>query len=291
MKTLTHIFIALMAVLIAGGCLAGCNSKSEKDKELAELRQIAEMDRREMENQYADFAAQYGEMKQEIKDDSLVAKLDAEQKRAEGLLKELRELKTNSAAEILRLKKELATVRAVLRDYIRQVDSLQRLNQTLTSERDEARAEAERTRRENSSINERNSQLSEQVAVASQLNATGVSVMAVKKNGKAAKRDVERMMQQAEQDAKNKVSETEVLGIAREKSHEIVKKAEDRSREMYRVANEYTEDALRRTEEAIQMALEEVKQSRVRFRAASAEQMQKRREELAQSAEKQTQNG
>ena len=108
---------------------------------------------------------------------------------------------------------------------------------------------------------------------------------------KAAKRDVERMMQQAEQDAKNKVSETEVLGIAREKSHEIVKKAEDRSREMYRVANEYTEDALRRTEEAIQMALEEVKQSRVRFRAASAEQMQKRREELAQSAEKQTQNG
>ena len=107
----------------------------------------------------------------------------------------------------------------------------------------------------------------------------------------AAKRDVERMMQQAEQDAKNKVSETEVLGIAREKSHEIIKKAEDRSREMYRVANEYTEDALRRTEEAIQMALEEVKQSRVRFRAASAEQMQKRREELAQSAEKQIQNG
>lgn len=41
---------------------------------------------------------------------------------------------------------------------------------------------------------------------------------------KAAKRDVERMMQQAEQDAKNKVSETEVLGIAREKSHEIIKR-------------------------------------------------------------------
>ena len=49
------------------------------------------------------------------------------------------------------------------------------------------------------------------------------------------------MMQQAEQDAKNKVSETEVLGIAREKSHEIIKKAEDARAEMYRVANEYTE--------------------------------------------------
>ena len=63
---------------------------------------------------------------------------------------------------------------------------------------------------------------------------------------KAAKRDVERMMQQAELDAKAKVSETEVLTAARDRSREIIKRAEDRSREMYRVANEYTEDALRR---------------------------------------------
>ena len=103
---------------------------------------------------------------------------------------------------------------------------------------------------------------------------------------KSAKRDVERMMQQAEQDAKNKVSETEVLTAAREKSHEIIKRAEDRSREMYRVANDYSEDVLRRTEEAVQMALDEVKQTRVRFRAASNEQMQRRREELNKSLEK-----
>ena len=97
---------------------------------------------------------------------------------------------------------------------------------------------------------------------------------------KAAKRDVERMMQQAELDAKAKVSETEVLTAARDRSREIIKRAEDRSREMYRVANEYTEDALRRTEEAIQMALAEVQQSRSDFRAASVAQMQKKREEL-----------
>lgn len=188
MKTLTHSLLAFIMAAIAVSAFVGCNSKSDKDKELNELRQIAEMDRREMENQYADFAAQYGEMKKDIKDDSLVARLDAEQKRAEGLLKELRELKTNSAAEILRLKKELATVRAVLRDYIRQVDSLQQINQALTSERDEAIAEVERARRENSTISERNSQLSEKVAVAAQLNATGIAITANKKNGKAAKR-------------------------------------------------------------------------------------------------------
>ena len=40
------------------------------------------------------------------------------------------------------------------------------------------------------------------------------------------------------------------------------------------------EDALRRTEEAIQAALDEVKESRVRFRATSNEQMQANQEKL-----------
>ena len=102
----------------------------------------------------------------------------------------------------------------------------------------------------------------------------------------AAKRDVERMMQKAELEAKSRVSESEVITAAREKSHDIIARAEDRTREMYRVANEYSEDVLRRTEEAVQAALDEVKQTRVRFRAASAEQMQRKRMELNKTQEK-----
>lgn len=102
----------------------------------------------------------------------------------------------------------------------------------------------------------------------------------------SAKREVGRMMQQAEYDAKSKVSDSEVLVAARERGREIIARAEDRSNEMYRVVNEYTEDALRRTEEAIQAALDEVKQSRVRFRAASAARRQKDREELSRPSKK-----
>ena len=102
----------------------------------------------------------------------------------------------------------------------------------------------------------------------------------------SAKREVGRMMQQAESDAKSKVSDSEVLIAARERGREIIARAEDRSNEMYRVVNEYTEDALRRTEEAIQAALDEVKQSRVRFRAASASRRQKDREELSRPSRK-----
>lgn len=95
-----------------------------------------------------------------------------------------------------------------------------------------------------------------------------------------AKRDVERMMRQAELEARTKISDSEVLYAAKEKARQIIAHAEDRSRQLYQVANEYAEDALARTEEAVQAALDEVKQSRLRYRSASAEKMQEQREKL-----------
>lgn len=180
------------AILLATA-MVGCKSDAEKqleqkERELQDLRELAEVSRREMENEYAQFAAQYDEMKRGVRDDSLLQRLNTEQHRADSLLQELRKLKTNSASEILRLKRELETVRAVLRDYVRQVDSLQRLNAALMGERDSARAEAERTRQVNTTIREKNEQLTEQVNIAAQLNATNVLLHPLKKNGKNARR-------------------------------------------------------------------------------------------------------
>ena len=94
----------------------------------------------------------------------------------------------------------------------------------------------------------------------------------------SAKKEVEKMLRQAELDAKTIVSESETLQRARMKSAEIIHRAEERTNELYRVANSYTEDA-------IQMALDEVRQSRTRFRAASNEQMQQIRSGNAPSSE------
>ncbi len=194
MRTLTHTFLALFFAAGLFSLFVGCGDSeqekalADKDKEIEELRQLAEMDRREMENQYADFAQQYGEMKKTIMNDSLIARLDLEQRRADSLHNALKSLKTSSAAEIMRLKRELETVRAVLRDYIRQVDSLMTLNKELNAELDVVRADRDRTRRENTEMNERNTELTEQVAIAAQLNATGITISPDKKNGKRAKR-------------------------------------------------------------------------------------------------------
>lgn len=108
----------------------------------------------------------------------------------------------------------------------------------------------------------------------------------------AAKREAEVIRKQAEAEAQRMLAEESVLNQAKQRSAELMRQAEERSRELKRSANEYCEDALRRTEEAIQMALDEVRQSRVRFRAASNEQMQQIRSGSApEPEEKPEENG
>lgn len=93
-----------------------------------------------------------------------------------------------------------------------------------------------------------------------------------------AKSEAEKILKQAELDARTIVSESEIIQQSRRKAGEIIRRAEERSRELYHVANAYTEDALKRTEEAIQAALDEARQAREQFRATSQEQMRASRE-------------
>ena len=83
----------------------------------------------------------------------------------------------------------------------------------------------------------------------------------------SAKREAEAMRKSAEERARYMVNEQEIVKNAKIKSNEIISAAESKSAELKRVANEYAEDTLKRTEEAITEALEEVKQSRSRFRS------------------------
>lgn len=190
MKKLLILPLAFMALV----SLDSCKNK-EQEKELEELRALAEMDRREMENQYEQFALQYDELKKGIRDDSLIAQLEAERQHTEQLLEELRKMKQSDAAEIRRLKKELETVRAILRTYVIQVDSLTRENGRLTNERDEARAQLGDANNRISNLNDERARLSDKVAIASQLNATSISASTLKSTGKAAKKvkDVKRI--------------------------------------------------------------------------------------------------
>ncbi|MEE1223302.1 MAG: hypothetical protein UHL07_07220 [Bacteroidaceae bacterium] len=192
----THATKALGAILMVAllAATAACNGrKQEKEQQeqaqrLQELEELAELDRLEMQNDYEDFVRQYGELQMQITNDSLIAQLAQEKKRAEDLLAELKRTKKNDAAEILRLKKELATLRAILRNYVMQIDSLNRLNQALTSENESLKRDNQQQRQHVSSLIEEKETLTDKVAIAAQLDANGITLLAKNKKGKAAKR-------------------------------------------------------------------------------------------------------
>ena len=81
-----------------------------------------------------------------------------------------------------------------------------------------------------------------------------------------AKREAESIRKAAEDRARQLVDELEVMRVATARSTERLTTSETKSRELRRVANEYVDDAMRRTEEALTAALNEIHQSRVRFR-------------------------
>lgn len=143
------------------------------------------MDKREMENEYQSFANQYQEMKMRINNDSLIAQLEIEQKRAQDALAELQRTKSSNAKEIQRLKEELKTLRAILKDYVRQVDSLQRLNQQLSNENQNLRSTNEQQQQHISSLTGEKDALSQKVSLAAQLNASAITARGHNKRGKA----------------------------------------------------------------------------------------------------------
>ena len=187
-KKVIIIVSSIVGLILIGAAAYLYLSLQKQKKEKADLEQLAAMDKREMENEYSQFALQYDELKRSIRNDSLMQRLTEEENKTKGLLAELRQTKSNDAAEISRLKRELATVRAVLRSYIIQVDSLNRLNENLTRENQQVKARYNEATSQISSLTSEKQNLSDQVAIASQLDATGVSLVPQNKRGKTAKK-------------------------------------------------------------------------------------------------------
>ena len=188
--------VALLLIIVPAAYLGWRLNKAEGEREqMEQLQQLAEMDKLEMENQYEDFARQYQELQMQINNDSLAAQLEKEQQRVQDLLQELKRTKDNDAAEIMRLKKELATLREILRNYVMQIDSLNRLNQQLNTENENLRTENYQAQQHISSLTTEKESLTEKVAIASQLDATGISAYGKNKKGKATKKikEVKRM--------------------------------------------------------------------------------------------------
>ena len=82
-----------------------------------------------------------------------------------------------------------------------------------------------------------------------------------------ARREAEGLIRQAQDQAAKMIEEEAIYQEAKRQCQEMVMQTQARMSELRKASNDYMDDALRRTEEAIAMSLEDVRDTRTKFKA------------------------
>ena len=82
-----------------------------------------------------------------------------------------------------------------------------------------------------------------------------------------ARREAEGIVRQAQQKAKELVAQEAIYLEAKRQCQEMILQTQTRMAELRKASNDYMDDALRRTEEAISMSLDDVRDTRTKFKA------------------------
>ena len=82
-----------------------------------------------------------------------------------------------------------------------------------------------------------------------------------------ARREAENLIRQAQDQANKMIAEETIYQEAKRQCQEMVLQTKTRMAELRRASNDYMDDALRRTEEAVAMSLEDVRDTRAKFKA------------------------
>lgn len=90
-----------------------------------------------------------------------------------------------------------------------------------------------------------------------------------------ARRESEALIRQAQEQAAKLVEEEAIYVEAKRQCQEMVVQTQGRLAELRKASNDYMDDALRRTEEAIAMSLDDVRNTRAKFKALTENQEKK----------------
>ena len=82
-----------------------------------------------------------------------------------------------------------------------------------------------------------------------------------------ARREAETLIRQAQEKAAQLVEEEAIYQEAKRQCQEMVLQTQTRMAELRKASNDYMDDALRRTEEAIALSLDDVRDTRTKFKA------------------------
>ena len=91
-----------------------------------------------------------------------------------------------------------------------------------------------------------------------------------------ARREAETILRQAQEQAKQMVTKEAIYIEAKKRAEELVGQTQTRIDALKKAANDYMDDALARTEEVIAESLNNVRETRVKFRSVTEAQQQRK---------------
>lgn len=149
--------------------------RSQNKEHINAIHQEKEM----LEQELTDLSHNYDDLK--TSNDTLNEKLLQEQEKIASLLDQMKKFRDNSYAEINRYKREIGTLKNVLRSYVVQIDSLNQLNIKLAKENSEVRKQMDWVRERNQKLETQQKGMKEAIARASALKAENFTVYPVNK--------------------------------------------------------------------------------------------------------------
>jgi len=188
-KTKIRIIIAVIAVLLIGGGIGFYlmyQNLQSKNQAISEMSQQFELEKEQLTDEYSQLALQYEGYGLRIGNDSLANLLDAQRYKVQRLLEELRTVKASNVKRINELKNELGTLRAIMRQYVIQIDSLNALNTQLRSENKVVTQRYTEEQLKTSALVEEKKALTTKITLASILEARNITVESLTEKGRKA---------------------------------------------------------------------------------------------------------
>ena len=148
---------------------------------------------KELEVEKADLARQMVQLQSDFSNlssdyEMINSQLDTSREQVAMLIEKLSKTEATNRAKIRQYEKELGTLRAIMKGYIVQIDSLNTLNKKLTADAAAARREAAESRRVSEELTQQVENLSEQVNAGKVIKARAIALGAYYSNDKTGDR-------------------------------------------------------------------------------------------------------
>ena len=176
-KTLMIIIGVLSAVLIVLFVFFLMEKKENRENMIA-----ITAEKEELQQELTDLSHHYDNLKTD--NDTLNAKLVHEQEKIATLMDKMKKFRNDSYAEINRYKREIGTLKTVLRSYVVQIDSLNQLNQKLLAENKEVKKQMDWVRERNKTLEKKTEKMEETLEKANTLAVENFHIYPINKRDK-----------------------------------------------------------------------------------------------------------